>query len=483
MLWIQIDRSSSIPLTKQVCEQLRTKILTRELPTGERLPPTRKLAQELGVSRNVIIYVYEQLAFEGYLETREGAGTYVAQGTYLEQYKDYYTYEFHYEEGKNKRQHDEDVIDFNTGVPDLEHFPRKIWAKLLRESCLDAPDSLLDYGETQGNYRLRGSLAKFLLKTKGIRCHPDQIFILSGSAQGFLIIVHILTSPLNEIIIEDPMYLGIQRIFTHLDLPLYPVPVDEKGIQVDLIPENKPSSFVIVTPSHQFPMGSVLPIQRRVKLIEYARKTKTYIIENDYDSEFRYSGPPISSLHLLDPEYVVHVGTFSESLFPSLRIGYMILPERLIEPCRDFMRVNSMATSSLKQMALAAFIDEGHLERHINKMKKLYRKKRQILIRCLQDTFQDQIAISGDSTGLYVVVAFQNLIFSDDLMERIEEHDVRIYRVEDHAILKGRHRHKILVGYGASDAENIQEGVRRLKEALSEVDKQEYGNSCLSTFL
>ncbi len=467
MLWIQIDRSSTVPLTKQVCEQLRTKILTRELQAGEQLPPTRKLAQELGVSRNVIIYVYEQLASEGYLKSREGSGTYVAQGTYLEEYKDYYSYEFLHDEEKKEELHDEDIIDFITGIPDLSHFPRKIWAKLLREACLDAPDSLFDYGKTEGFLALRSSLSKFLLKTKGICCRPDQIFILSGSAQGFLIIANVLASPSHEIIIEDPVYLGIQRIFKNLDLPLYPIPVDENGIQVDRILEDKTASFVSVTPSHQFPMGSVLPIQRRVKLIEYARRANSYIVENDYDSEFRYSGPPISALQLLDPEYVVHIGTFSESLFPSLRIGYMILPKRLIEACRTYMKANSFETSSLKQAALARFIDEGYLERHINKMKKLYRERRKTLISCLQDAFHNRVMISGDSTGLYVVVEFKGIEFSDELAEIIEEHNVRIYRVEDHAICKGCHVSKILLGYGNLEIEHIQEGIVRLKQALS----------------
>jgi GntR family transcriptional regulator/MocR family aminotransferase len=203
MLWIHIDRSLHIPLTKQVYEQLRTKILTRELRAGAKLPPTRKLAQELNISRNVILYVYEQLAAEGYLESREGSGTYIAQGTYLEQYKDYYSYALHSDYSRKADQQDHDLIDFNTGVPDFRHFPRKIWAKLLREACLDVPESVFDYGKPEGIFELRLSLSKFLLRTKGIRCHPDQIVILSGSAQGFFIIANLLAPPYHEVIIED----------------------------------------------------------------------------------------------------------------------------------------------------------------------------------------------------------------------------------------------------------------------------------------
>ena len=466
MMWINIDRSATIPLTKQICEQLRTKILTREFQTGERLPPTRKFAQELNVSRNVIINVYEQLHAEGYLESREGSGTYVAEGTYLEQYKDYYSYELEWDYITKKKTQEEGIINFQSGVPDLSHFPRKIWAKLLREVCLDAPDAFFDYSPPEGTFELRQTLSKFLLKTKGIRCHPDQIIILSGSAQGLAILAQLLAPPYREFMIEDPVYSGIHQILRALELSFSPVPVDEKGMRVDDIPFHKPASAVLVTPSHQFPLGSVLPIQRRVKLIEYARKTNTYILENDYDSEFRYSGAPISSLHLLDPEYVVHVGTFSESLYPSVRLGYMILPEALIEKCRTLKASLGLATSTLKQLALSRFIEEGYLERHITRMKKLYREKRETLIEYLKNAFNDNVTISGDSTGLYVVADFQNIDFSEDLMKKIHQQNIRIYRVEDHAIIKGKHTNKIILGYGNLTTDEIKVGVERLKHAL-----------------
>lgn len=466
MMWINIDRSANIPLTKQICEQLRTKILTRELQTEERLPPTRKLAQELNVSRNVVIYAYEQLISEGYLESREGSGTYVTEGTYLEQYKDYYSYEFERDYSIKKETQEQDMIDFQSGVPDLSHFPRKIWAKLLREVCLDSPATFFDYSPPEGTVELRQTLSKFLLKTKGIRCHPDQIIVLSGSAQGLATLAQLLAPPYREFIIEDPVYSGIHQILQALELSCAPVPVDEKGMRVDDIPFHKPASGVFVTPSHQFPIGSVLPIQRRVKLIEYARQTQTYILENDYDSEFRYVGDPISSLHLLDPEYVVHVGTFSESLYPSVRLGYMILPDALLEKCRTLKASLGLATSALKQLALSRFIEEGYLERHITRMKKLYREKRAIIIACLKSAFSDNIVISGDSTGLYVVAEFHNINFSEDLMQNIHQQNVRIYRVEDHAMIKGKHLNKVIIGYGNLTEDEITRGIERLKHAL-----------------
>ncbi|GAJ02206.1 unnamed protein product, partial [marine sediment metagenome] len=280
-----------------IFEQLRDKILRNELKSGEKLPSTRNLSEELNVSRNIIVGVYDQLIAEGYLESKEGSGTYVAENTHLPSYKTPAEYNNKY---ISDEKIDRDIIDFNSGVPDLEKFPRSLWSKFLRYSFLDMPEYLLDYGRPQGLFDLRLTLSNFLLKTKGIKCYPDQIIILSGSSEGFLIIGKLLKPYYNNVIIEDPVYNGIQKIFKSLDIKFYPIPVDDKGIRSDLIPENIKNHFIIVTPSHQFPTGSVLPIQRRVKLIKLARNINTYIIENDYDSEFRYTGQQISSLHLLD---------------------------------------------------------------------------------------------------------------------------------------------------------------------------------------
>ncbi|GAG95469.1 unnamed protein product, partial [marine sediment metagenome] len=274
---------------------------------------------------------------------------------------------------------------------------------------------------------------------KGIKCYPDQIIILSGSSEGFLIIGKLLKPYYNNVIIEDPVYNGIQKIFKSLDIKFYPIPVDDKGIRSDLIPENIKNHFIIVTPSHQFPTGSVLPIQRRVKLIKLARNINTYIIENDYDSEFRYTGQQISSLHLLDPEIVIHIGTFSESLYPSLRLGYMVLPESLVKDCCKIKESCGLFTPSIYQLALSNFIKEGYFERHINKMKKLYKGKRKILIDKLKDEFKSSIKISGDSIGLYIVVEFKNVIFTDQILKKLLDNKVRVYRVEDHSIIKGKH--------------------------------------------
>ena len=383
MLWIKIDRLSDISLTRQIYEDLRNKILNKELIGGEKLPSSRKLASELSVSRNTIIEVYEQLIAEGYLESIEGSGTYVSKGSSLEKYINYYTYDVVYKHTKENKKESKGYIDFITGTPDLSLLPRIQWAKCLKEACLDAPMSSLNYTSSAGIYDLRVSISKLILRTKGIKSDPGQIIVLSGSAEGFLILSRLLGVRSKEVIIEDPSYNGIKNILKNLNIKLYPVPADDKGINIDSIPEQKKVDFIIVTPSHHFPLGGVLPVQRRIKLIEFSRKNGVYIIENDYDSEFRYTGYPISSLHLLDPHHVIHVGTFSESMYPGIRLGYMIVPENLVRDCKKIKGSLGLIKSSIKQIAFSYFIKRGYFERHLNRMKKIYLKKREIIIQCL----------------------------------------------------------------------------------------------------
>ncbi len=400
------------------------------------------------------------------MESSQGSGTFVAHGAHLETYRDYHRQEIRVQKKYPEAGSKIDMIDFITGIPDLSLVPKKKWMKRVREIIMDGPESCFNYGYPDGFPELRFSLAKFLLKTKGIRCHPDQIVVVSGSSQAFWVIANILTVQSDQVIIEDPLYRGIRNIFRSLRLNLYPISVDEDGLKTDLLPLNSHVKFISVTPSHQFPLGCVLPIQRRIRLLEYAEQMEIFVVENDYDSEFRYSGSPISTLHRLDPERVIHIGTFSESLFPSLRIGYMILPMELVAGCRNFLEANSIEASVLNQAVLTKFINDGCLERHILKMKKVYRKKRLTLIECLKEAFGDQIRVLGDSAGLYVVVEFSKVIFSAEMMEKLSKRKVVVYPVEEHAMLKGLHENKILFGYGNLSINRIPEGVGRVKAAI-----------------
>jgi len=460
MLWIPINRALDIPLNKQVYQQIREKILNGTLQGGERLASTRKLCSELSVSRNVILEAYDQLIAEGFIVSYRGSGTFVADGALLTQSNKVVL------KNRTEEKKEEMKIDFRSGIPALSLFPRKTWAKLSHRIWNDTNPTLFGYDLPEGRYELRDVLANYLLRTRGVECHPEQIVITSGATQALTIIVRLLLSANDIAIMEDPITNDIQTIFTSSGASIYAIPVDQSGMRTSLLPHNQQPKFVFITPSHQFPLGGTLPIQRRIQLINYARQKQCYLVEDDYDSEFRYEGPPVSSLQGLDPNRVLYVGSFSKILSPALRIGYLVLPIDLVEKCRQLKWFSDLHTPSVEQLILAHFIKEGYLERHIAKMKKYYKNNRDFLIDCLHTTFSNRIKILGYSTGLHLVVEIQNINFSRALLEKIEHFGVKVYPVEDHSISKGNHNNRIILGFGHLKKDEIQEGVTRLFQAV-----------------
>lgn len=464
MLWIPIDRSLDIPLIRQVYQLIRERILNGNLQSGEKLPSTRALSTELKVSRNVILEAYDQLLAEGFVVSRMGSGTFVAEGTFLEQQKKIPSFHsLNWGEDKNK---ENDMISFRSGIPALDLFPRKTWAKLSYTIWNDIASSTFGYDIPEGRPELRQVLSRYLLKTRGVDCHPEQIVITSGATQALTLVSKLLLSPDDLVIMEDPITNDIQTIFKTTDSILYPIPVDEYGMKTSLLPVNKNPKLVFITPSHQFPLGGTLPIQRRIQLINYSRKTNCYLVEDDYDSEFRYEGPPVSSLQGLDPEHVLYIGSFSKILSPALRMGYLILPSHLIEKCRKLKWFSDLHTPSLDQLILARFIGEGYLERHITKMKKIYKDRRNFLIHCLEITFSNKVNIFGYSTGLHLIVELSEFHFSKELLEWIEQFGVKVYPVEDHTIEKEKYTNRIILGFGHLKKEEIKKGVIRLHKAI-----------------
>lgn len=460
MLWIPIDRSSDIPLNRQVYQQIREKILNGHLQAGERLASTRELSFELKVSRNVILEAYDQLLAEGFLIARSGSGTFVEEGAFLTQHEAPFLFEVDEKKMKNH------IINFRSGIPALDLFPRKTWAKLSHQLWNDIESTNFGYDFPEGRLELRQTLAHYLLRTRGVHCHPEQIVITSGATQALTLVSRLLLSPNDIAIIEDPITNDIQTIFKSSGASLYPIPVDEYGMKTALIPENLHPKFVFLTPSHQFPLGGTLPIQRRIQLINFARRNNCFLVEDDYDSEFRYEGPPVSSLQGLDLERVLYIGSFSKILSPALRIGYIVLPTHLIEKCRQLKWLTDLHTPSLDQLILAHFIKEGYLERHIAKMKKFYKNQRDFLIQCLQTTFSNKVKILGYSTGMHLIAELEDIHFSKELLFKIEQLGVKVYPVEDHSIEKGKNTNRIILGYGHLKKNEIEEGVTRLFQAV-----------------
>ncbi len=472
MFWLAIDRSAAMPLVRQIYLGVRSKILQGELRSGDRLPSTRNLARELHVSRNVVIEAYDYLLSEGYIESRRGSGNYVAEGVYLEQKTDMARVSPQYEDREQATEQPSGaLIDFRSGIPALELFPRKTWGRLSQQVCKEASAEAFGYGKPAGSPELRTILCKYLQRSRGVCCDPRQIVITSGATQALSLIAKVLLTDKSTVVIEDPITHDIQTIFTAGGASLYPVPIDENGMKTELLPPGKRPGFVFVTPSHQFPLGGTLPIQRRLQLIRYACSEGCYIVEDDYDSEFRYEGPPISSIQGLDRDRVIYIGSFSKILSPALRLGYLVLPAALVERYQDAKWFTDLHTPTLEQLTLGRFIEEGQLERHVANVKKLYKKRRDCLRTALHRAFPGDVSILGSSTGLHFVAAFPGHSFTAEVVQKIREAGVRAYPVEDHTIVKGQHRDKIILGFGNVTEGDIEEGVHRLRRALANAPK------------
>ncbi|MCU6710573.1 PLP-dependent aminotransferase family protein [Paenibacillus sp. J5C_2022] len=474
MIWAAPDRTSSVPLYRQIYASIQHGIQQGAIRTGERLPSSRELAASLHVSRNIVIHAYELLHAEGYIEGKHGSGTFVTDGVYLEssapfgnRQGDSFGGQTEQDRSHSSSPNTQDIVHFRPGTPALDQFPRGRWGQLLRSVCLEAPESALGYDQPEGRSELRTALMHDLHATRGVRCTPNQIIITSGATQALSLIAKLLLVPGTEAIVEDPVTEEIHRMFDMPGTTMHAVPVDDQGIRTDMLPRSYSPAFVYTTPSHQFPLGGVLPIQRRIQLIQYARATGCYLIEDDYDSEYRYDSPPVSSMQGLAPEHVIYVGTFSKVLTPALRIGYLILPPHLIKQYRDLKWMNDLHTPSIEQLALARFMEEGHLERHIAKLRKIYRKRRNVLMHLLADTFRDHsIRLLGCSTGLHLVAELPGIRFTPQLLSHLERNGVKADVVERHAISKGKQLHRIILGYGNLSEREIRSGVERLFRAI-----------------
>ncbi len=466
MLFLKLDPQSDISLTRQLFLQIRSRILSGELVAGFRLPASRELAGDCHISRNTVLTAYELLMAEGFIESKPGSGTFVTPGARLELPAAAAQPPATNPLPKSLQSSPASLVDFRSGVPALDRLPRTRWAQLLREAWLEAPDGCFGYQAPEGLSQLREVLCDYLKRTRGIVCAPEQILITSGSVQGLSLAAGVLLPKFPEIILEDPSNRDIGRIFGAPSAVIHPVPVDELGIISESLPRLSRSGLLVVTPSHQFPLGGILPVNRRIALIGFARDTSSLIVEDDYDSEFRYDGPPVSALQGLDPERVIYLGTFSKILFPALRLGYMVLPRNWVEPFRKLKKIADYHSNSLNQMALARFIREGSLDRHLVRVKKIYRKRRDLLVKSLQQQFPGRVRSFGMSTGLHLISEFAGIEFTPHLVRKLRDAGVGVHPVEDCAVVTGRHRGQLVMGYGHLSEEQIAAGIRRLAQVL-----------------
>src|SRR5215470_178783 len=418
------------PLYQQVYRALRAEILSRRLAPGARLPSTRALAADLGVSRNVAMLAYEQLLGEGYAQARTGSGTIVAPalpGTFPTARSGA---ELHFaapappSQARLARAGTRAVdiarrtrlqwdlrgtqlpYDFRFGRPAFADFPHALWCRLLGRRARAARRSDLDYGPPAGRLELREALAERLRRFRGIETTPRQILVVNGSQQALDLVTRVLVDPGDRVLIEEPHYLGARWVFAAGGAELVTAPVDGDGMRVPKpVAARRAPRLAYVTPSHQFPTGVVLPLARRLELLDWAARSGAFVVEDDYDSEYRYAGRPLQALAGLDVEgRVLYVGTFSKLMFPALRLGYLVVPESLIEPITAAKALADTGSSALEQLALANFIRDGHFERHLNRSRLRNAARRSVLLEALRDQFAARAEVSGTATGLHVLV-------------------------------------------------------------------------------
>jgi GntR family transcriptional regulator/MocR family aminotransferase len=464
MYGIKIDAGLNISVTRQICSQIRALIESGELAGGMRLPPTRKIAGELNINRNTLVEVYEQLIAEGYLEGRVGSGTYVsAEIRHASQAGPIAAPSSSFDKFERVKS---GILYFETGIPDLAALPLNLWGRYLKQASENSSYLRENYSSILGDADLRSVLSQYIFRVRGIRCSPGQIMIVAGSSGGFLLIAQALSEAFDSIFVEDPTVDFTRDIFRHMNYKINPVEVDRNGMNMPDLNRLENRSLILLTPSHQFPTGSVLPIQRRLQAIKLAEATDSYLIEDDYDSEFRFKGIPIPPLQVLAPSRVIYLGTFSKTLFPGLRLGFIIIPEQLVNVFKEVKSELNMFTSIIEQRALAHFIRDGHLDRHIYKMKNVYKKRRAMLADCLDKYFGKDIAVVGDESGMHVQVEFRKDKFSGIDWNGAVAYGVKVDPVEEYCLIKGNHKNRIVLGYGNIGACDLEEGIKRLHQFI-----------------
>lgn len=470
-----LDRASSAPLHRQIYDQWRQGILTGRFRRAERVPSTRELCTALDVSRSTVTQAYDQLLAEGYLETSQGAGTFVCRELPDELLQPGRThapkpaktppirlsrYGAGLEEDFSYPRVPPGFIRFTQWRPDLTLFPLPIWRKLVMRRLRSAVGELFDYADQSAGYEpLRNEIAAYVSRSRAVRCTPEQVLIVNGSAQGIDLCARLLLEAGDEVAVENPGYHGAHRIFVGYGARMRPARIDENGIVIGDL--GKKARLVYVTPSHQFPTGVAMSLTRRLELIEWSRCNNAVIIEDDYDSEYRYSGPPLPSLQgLATGVAVIYIGTFSKVMFPSLRIGYVIAPESLVERLRRAKWLADRHTPVPEQAALADFIAEGHLERHIRRMRRIYGERRGALVESLDRHFGDGVQIHGDAAGMHVLVRFKD----QRIAERAEEAKVQLIGSGAYYLTEPPGGEFVL-GFSSIGERSIREGIRRLAAA------------------
>lgn len=490
--FIRLNRRKNVSLAKQLYESLRSAILAGQLSKGYRLPSSRALASELGVSRTTIINAFDQLTAEGYLRGNVGRGTFVSEQLPEERQiaKFITTTEVALACSDNKisakscrkiysrrgRQfvssdsilsdYIEDLRPFRPGIPALDEFPIETWTRLVRRRWKKVGASDLSYGDPQGCLALRNAIAEYVRGFRGVRCKPEQVMIVSGTQQAVDIVARLSIDPGDDVLFENPGYFRARSAFVTSGAKIVSVPVDENGMQVDqAIAKSASSRLVYVTPSHQFPLGVTLSIERRMKLIEWANRSCGLIFEDDYDSEYRYAQRPIPSLQGLDHgNRTIYVGSFSKVMFPSLSIGYAIVPVSMIDGFQKALELVGRPPSKLDQLVLTDFINDGHFARHLRRMRTIHEQRRTALVESVTDRLGHVMQIIGADAGLHCTARLVDRLDDKQVSEKAAELGVIVKALSDYFVTTKRSAktNGLIFGFACSTPTQICTAIRKI---------------------
>ena len=458
---LQLERKGTMNLSDQIYSWMRSEITCGNFSCNEKLPSKRKLAASLQCSLNTVQAAYDQLADEGYLISREKSGYFVAEMDGVvdlgERFQDM---------PKHIPLQQRFDYDFSYQGVDRERFPFARWRKVMREGINGDDTDLLGVGNPKGQFGLRSSIARYLRYSRGVVCLPEQIVVSSGTESLLQLIMQLFEAS-TVYGIENPGYEKLSLLFRSNRARYTPLPLDEQGLLPESL-EQSPVDVICITPSHQFPTGCIMPIGRRIQLLNWAYgNTGRFIIEDDYDSEFRYSGNPIPSLQGLDRQgTVVYLGSFSKSLSPALRISYMVLPEKLVGIFDEKLNFHVCPVPTFEQKALQEFMDSGQFERHLNRMRNTYGRKRETLVSAIRDMLPGS-EIDGVAAGLHIVLHVYNGMDETELVSSAEKNRVKVYGMSRYYsdLSKQETTNTVLLGYSTMGIDDIGKAVSLLRDS------------------
>ncbi len=476
----------------QLYEGIRDAIVSGQLAPHARLPSTRELATSEGVARNTALRVYEQLFVEGYLVRRRGAGNFVAPelpGTVADQLRadaEAATTPVHPPRLSGRGQRlaplamvswapvtPSVAVDFRYGPTAYADVPHQIWRRHLARAARETTAAHLDYGAPAGLPELRTAVAEYLTRARAVACRPEQIVIVHGSQQALALAGEVLLDPGDRVLIEEPGYPGATLSFWAAGAKLIPGGVGLEGLDVRTLGKSlRRVHLVYVTPSHQFPTGVIMPLAQRLALLAWAERTGAWIFEDDYDSEFRYGVRPVESLQGLDPRArVIYAGTFSKVLFPSLRLGYLVVPPALVDPFLAAKALADTGTGDLEQRAMARFIRDGHFDRHLRRTRARNAERRAVLVQALDERVAEQVEVLGANAGLHVMLRLRDVPLDREaeLIAAAERAGVRVYSpMRFYLGPRQRPEAELVLGYASLSPAQIRSGVERLARVLGE---------------